>query len=183
MKITAISGWAIPTEWFSMQIGKYFMNIRYLVQINGKKRAEIQVPAEANKDEIEALAARRRSIKKGARPCHLAPGDGLAGSVGSVIGRAGEVEEEWFLGGGRTAEEFEGLPVKGGTNFPEDIGAVQLLAPAGGPHHAPIVNPARSPALLRRIGMPAVRAGGRVTPRNAVEEIKKLSEQILLELK
>ena len=26
MKITAISGWAIPTEWFSMQIDKYFMN-------------------------------------------------------------------------------------------------------------------------------------------------------------
>ena len=26
MKITAISGWAIPTEWFSEQIGKYFKN-------------------------------------------------------------------------------------------------------------------------------------------------------------
>ena len=26
MKITAISGWAIPTDWFSDQIGKYFKN-------------------------------------------------------------------------------------------------------------------------------------------------------------
>jgi len=26
MRITAISGWAIPTEWFSEQIGKYFIN-------------------------------------------------------------------------------------------------------------------------------------------------------------
>ena len=26
MRITAISGWAIPTEWFSEQIGKYFVN-------------------------------------------------------------------------------------------------------------------------------------------------------------
>ena len=26
MKITAISGWAIPTEWFSDQIKKYFKN-------------------------------------------------------------------------------------------------------------------------------------------------------------
>ena len=26
MKITAISGWAIPSEWFSEQIGKYFRN-------------------------------------------------------------------------------------------------------------------------------------------------------------
>ena len=25
MKITAISGWAIPTEWFSGQIQKYFI--------------------------------------------------------------------------------------------------------------------------------------------------------------
>ena len=26
MKITAISGWAIPSDWFSEQIGKYFKN-------------------------------------------------------------------------------------------------------------------------------------------------------------
>ena len=26
MKITAVSGWAIPTEWFSKQIQKYFVD-------------------------------------------------------------------------------------------------------------------------------------------------------------
>ena len=26
MRITAISGWAIPTEWFSEQIARYFIN-------------------------------------------------------------------------------------------------------------------------------------------------------------
>ena len=31
MRITTISGWAIPTEWFSKQIGKYFINSKIYV--------------------------------------------------------------------------------------------------------------------------------------------------------